>query len=230
MSVESDLINVILIRDLKALKSLPGYKDAESYLLKRNLNLEKANILYRRLRPSADEMEFRRKCIARFGHGGVAVLKPGCSLDPEFVDFAAAFEVEGEKFDVVALNRSYLKVSVTFRCAEVRKNFGKLISIEECKEDDGGESLLASLDFFDYLEFFNHIANVDLEYNYNDDDYWKVDEASKKAIFKVETQYKRPDLRILSHIEREKRLGYLAISELFLGPKAVWVNKNEFPN
>lgn len=223
---EIDLSSVILIRNLKDLKSLPGYKDAESYLSKRNLDFEKAKVLYRRMRPSADEREFRRKCLAKFGRNGVAILKPGYSMNSEFVDFAALFEVEGEKFNVIALNRSYLKVAVALRCTEVRKNFGKLIDIEERKENDGKESLLSSFDFFDhYPKFFNH-----LEDEHDDNDYSKICEASEKAVFEVETHYEEPDLRILARIKREKRLGFLAVSELFLGPKSIWVNKNEFPS
>lgn len=207
------------------LKSLPGYKAAESYLSKRSLNLEKAKILYRRLRPSADEREFRRRCLAKFGHGGVAVLKPSCSLDSDFADFVATFEVEGEKFSVAVLSKFYCDGLDTFQANKIKHTYGKLIELEEYRDEDGQKGLRGQFSCGNGFGFID-VPDGDC----SEEDAKRAFEASQKIFPEVEVEYEEPDLRALARIKREKRLGFLVASELFLGPKAVWVNKNEFPN
>lgn len=207
------------------LKSLPGYKAAESYLSKRSLNLERAKILCRRLRPSADEREFRRKCLAKFGYGNIAILKPGCSLNSDFADFTAVFEVEGEKFNVAVLSQFYYDAIDTFHCNKFQKNFAKLAEVEEYENADGSKGMQLNFKEGNLFGCFT-FSRADVP----EEDVQRALKASDGIAFEVGVEYEEPDLRVLARIKREKRLGYLAASELFLGPKSVWVNKEEFPS
>lgn len=221
----SSLMQFLAGEDLEFVKSLPAYKAAESYLNKRNLDFEKAKILYRRLRPSADEREFRRKCAAKFGHGGMAVLKPGCSLDSDFADFVAVFEVEGEKFNVVVLSQFFYDALITFQSNMAKKNFGKLAEFEEYENADGSKGVQLRIRAENLFSCFT-LPDVGTP----EEDIQRALKASDGIAFEIEVKYEEPDLRILASLKREKRLGFLAASELFLGPKAVWVNKNDFPS
>ena len=228
MSVEdgmSDLIQLLLGENIEFVKSLPAYKAAESYLAKKNLDLEKAKILYRRLRPSADEREFRKKCLNKFGHGNIAILKPGRSFDSDFADFIADFEVEGEKFNVVIFSQFYYNTLIAFQSGMAKKNFGKLVEIEEYEDDDGRKGAQLRIRSGNLFSCFT-LPNVGVPKK----DIRRALKANDRIAFEVEVQYREPDLKALARIRREKRLTFLAASELFLGPRAVWVNKNEFPN
>lgn len=211
--------------------TLPAYKTAEPYLSKEKLTPEKVKVAYRKFRPSPDEKEFRRKCLRSFDSKCLAVSKPGNWIREDLYDFIARFKVGDEEFQVASLT---LRGSKIFAALEFKKvvdgtlgRGDKMLksALENAKAEN---SSTVNIGFSITPEMPPACVEMPISC---------VEEICKNS--KFESYFKRPihvavtkyrESEALKMTSKSDRLNSLPAIELFLGPEAIWINKDEFPD